>query len=161
MGAEPSGVPLMKRYWIEYHHEWKHSPMTYWAYRCEDESRWHEAKVYQPPAPPPVAGKGFPLFHVKFDGVLFQFASLHELRVCIEVLSRRVLPTTAQLIRECGLKQFSNHVWLARLPAGTHSLRYRQKAVPYLNKALVAFEKEVPNQADSHFNTQPGRLHAK
>lgn len=127
--------------------------MTYWVYRCEDESRWHEAKVYLPPAPPPVAGSGFPMFHVELDGVPFVFASLRELRVCIEVLSRKVLPTTVQLIRESGLKSFSNSVWLARLPAGTHSLRYRQKAVPFLTKALVAFEKEVPNQSEPHDKT--------
>jgi hypothetical protein len=133
--------------------------MTYWVYRCADEERWHEARAYQPPAPPPVAGKGFPLFHVELDGVLFEFASLRELRVCIEVLSRKVLPTTAQLIRECGLKRFSNHVWLARLPAGTHSLRYRQKAVPFLNKALIAFEKAVPNQVDSGTPAKPITLH--
>jgi len=139
----------MKRHWIEFHPRWLHSPMTYWVYRCADESRWSDAKVYQPPAPPPLAGRGFPLFHVELGGVVFRFASLRELRVCIEVLSRKVLPTTAQLIRECGLTEFSNHVWLARLPAGTHSLRYRQKAVPFLKRALAAFEKEVPNQADS------------
>ena len=106
--------------------------MTYWAYRCDDEVRWHEAKIYRPAAPPPVPGQGFPKFQVEIDGASFCFASLHELRVCIEVLSRKILPTTAQLIRESGLKRFSNHAWLGRLPAGTHSLRYRQKAVPYL-----------------------------
>lgn len=135
--------------------------MTYWVYRCDDESRWHEAEVYQPPAPPPVAGKGFAMFHVELDGVPFQFASLRELRVCIEVLSRKVLPTTAQLIHECGLKDFSNHVWLARLPAGTHSLRYRQKAVPYLAKALAAFEKEAPNQMAAQSHAKPIRSRAQ
>ena len=138
----------MKRHWIEFHPQWKHSPMTYWVYRCEDELRWHEAKVFRPPAPPPVAGKGFAMFHVELDGVPFQFASLRELRVCIEVLSRKVLPTAAQLIREGGLKGFSSHVWLARLPAGTHGLRYREKAVPYLKKAFAAFEREAPSQSD-------------
>jgi hypothetical protein len=145
----------MKCHWIEFHPQWKHSPMTYWVYRCADESRWHEAKTYLPPAPPPVAAKGFPMFHVELDGVTFVFASLRELRVCIEVLSRKVLPTSAQLISECGLKGFSNHVWLARLPAGTHSLRYRQKAVPYLAKALAAFEREVPNQAEVQPSAKP------
>lgn len=136
----------MKRHWIEYHTKWKHSPMTYWVYRCDDERRWHQAKAYNPPAPPPFPGKGFPMFHVELDGVSFLFASLHELRVCIDVLSRRVLPTTAQLIRESGLKGFSNHAWLGRLPKKTHSLRYRDKALPYLKKALEHFEHEVPNQ---------------
>ena len=120
--------------------------MTYWAYRCGDEERWHEARVYQPSAPPPMPGEGFPKFHVERDGVSFCFASLHELRICIDVLSRKVLPTTAQLISGSGLKKFSNHAWLGRLPAGTHSWRYRQKAVPYLRKALAAFESVVPNQ---------------
>ena len=121
--------------------------MTYWVYRCASEECWHEAKTYEPPAPPPFRAEGYPMFHVDLNGVSFQFASLHELRVCIEVLSRRVLPTTAQLIRESGLTGFSNYAWLGRLPKGTHSLRYRQKAVPYLTKALEDFEKEVPNQS--------------
>lgn len=89
------------------------------------------------------------MFCVEVDGVPFRFASLRELRVCIEVLSRKVLPTTAQLIRESGLTGFSNHVWLGRLPKKTHSMRYRAKAIPFLEKALSAFEKEVPNQAAS------------
>jgi hypothetical protein len=139
----------MKKHWIEYHSSWQHSPMTFWVYRADDDSKWHEAKKFTPPAPPPFREKGFPMFCVEVDGVPFRFASLRELRVCIEVLSRKVLPTTAQLIRESGLTGFSNHVWLGRLPKKTHSMRYRAKAIPFLEKALSAFEKEVPNQAAS------------
>jgi hypothetical protein len=136
----------MKRHWIEFHPKWEHSPMTSWVYASADGKPWLEARALTPPAPRPVAGKGYPMFHVEMDLVVFQFASLHELRVCIEVLSRKVLPTTAQLIRESGGRDFSNKVWLGRLPKGTHSSRYREKAVPYLKKALAHFETEVPNQ---------------
>jgi hypothetical protein len=139
----------MKKFWIEFHASWQHGPMTYWTYRADDDSRWHEAQKYTPPAPPPFRAKGYPMFHIELDGVSFRFASLLELRRCIEVLSRKVLPTTAQLIRESGLKGFSNHMWLGRLPKKTHSLRYRDKAIPYLKTALAFFEKEVPNQAAS------------
>jgi hypothetical protein len=132
--------------------------MTYWVHRCSDEQRWHEAQSYDPPAPPPCAGKGYPMFHVELDSVSFRFASLREMRLCIEVLSRKVLPTTAQLIRECGLTGFSNHAWLGRLPKGTHSLRYRQKAIPYLKEALDDFEADVPNQALHRRAAPPSRL---
>jgi hypothetical protein len=141
----------MKRHWIEFHPKWEHSPMTYWAYHGDHEARWHEADTFHPPPPSPLAGKGYPMFHIEVDKVSFRFASLHELRLCIEVFSRRVLPTTAQLIRESGRKGFSNHAWLGRLPKGTHSLRYRQKALPYLLKALLDFEKEVPNQGAPNY----------
>jgi len=136
----------MKRHWIEFHPKWKHSPMTFWVYTPADGKPWPEARAFIPPAPLPVAGEGYPMFHVELDLVLFEFASLRELRVCIEVLSRKVLPTTAQLIRESGRREFSNQVWLGRLPKGTHSLRYRKKAMPYLKQALADFENTVPNQ---------------
>jgi len=136
----------MKRHWIEYHATWQHSPMTFWVYRADDDSRWHESTRFHPPAPRPIGGRGFPKFHVDLDGVAFQFASLHELRVCIDTLSKRVLPTTAQIVRERGFTGLSNHVWLGRLPKKTHSLRYRERALPYLRKALSEFEREVPNQ---------------
>jgi hypothetical protein len=120
--------------------------MTFWVYSAADGKPWPEVRAFAPPAPPPVAGEGYPMFHVELDHVVFQFASLRELRVCIEVLSRRVLPTTAQLIRQSGRREFSNQVWLGRLPKRTHRLRYREKAVPYLREALADFEHHVPNQ---------------
>lgn len=137
----------MKKHWIEFNESWVHSPMTYWVYRAEDESRWHEAKEFTPSAPPPFRDKGYPKFYITFDGVDFEFASVIELRHCIDTLSKKVLPTTHQIIRERGLNGMTNHVWLGRLPKKTHNLKYRDKAIPYLKKALVHFENEVPNQA--------------
>ncbi len=123
--------------------------MTFWVYSSADGKPWAKTHAFAPPEPPPVPGKGFPMFHVELDHVVFRFASLLELRVCLEVFSRKVLPTTSQLIRESGRREFSNRAWLGRFPKKTHSLRYRQKAVPYLRKALADFEKSVPNQRDA------------
>ncbi len=140
------GRKNMKKHWIEFNQTWVHSPMTYWVYHAEDESKWHEAKEFMPPSPPPFKDRGYPKFFVTIDGV--DFASLIELRHCIDTLTKKVLPTTHQIIRERGLKGMTNHVWLGRLPKKTHSLKYRDKAIPYLKKSLVHFENEVPNQAD-------------
>ena len=127
----------MKRHWIEYTEDWTHSPMTYWVH-VEAES---DAAKLNPPAPAPIPGMGHPVFYVEVDGFTFQFASLAEMRVCIETLGKKLLPSTMRLAQERGGDP-SEH-WLRKMPEHTKPWRYREKAVNYLAKALAAFEKSL------------------
>ncbi len=91
---------------------------------------WETAAEYDPPMPGPVAGKGYPVFFVEFDGFTFQFASLHELDVCVEVLGKKALP--------------NNHdKWFAKLPGEVLPWRYREPAVAFLVECREHFESEL------------------
>ena len=87
----------MKRHWIEYRPTRTHGPMTYWVHREADGKPWYESQAHEPPLQPAVPGKGFPLFIVEYGDFTFVFASLAELREAIDVLGRKLLPTTIRL----------------------------------------------------------------
>ena len=65
--------------------------------------------------------------------------SLDELGVCIDVLGRKLLPNTLRQAQERGGDPDSH--WLRKMPEETKPWRYREKAVKYLTRALVAFER--------------------
>ncbi len=111
--------------------------MTYWVHVP---SQTDPTEV-TPPLPVAVAEKGFPLYCVEVDGFTFQFASLDEMRVCIETLGKKLLPNTLRLAKDRGGDPDQH--WLRKMPNETKPWRYREKAVKYLAKALRDFEKEA------------------
>jgi hypothetical protein len=116
----------MKRYWIEYTEKSTPGPLTAW--------------MPSPAAPTPVAAKsGHAVYFVEVDGFTFQFASLDELRVCIDVLGKKLLPNTLRQAEQLG-RDPDEH-WLRKMPDKTKPWRYREKAVKYLSKALAHFER--------------------
>lgn len=117
--------------------------MTYWVHREVDGKSWYDAEVFDPPRQKAVPGRGYPVFKVELDGFTFEFASLAEIRVCIKTLQEKLLPRTIDLSRERGTTLGPNSHWLSRLPADVMPWRYRKKAVTYLGKALVVFERET------------------
>ena len=125
----------MKRHWIEYAETWTPGPMTYWVHV---EAKSDPTKL-NPPAPAPIPGKGFPVYYVEVDGFTFQFASLDEMRVCIDTLGNKLLSNSLRLARERGGNP--NEHWLRKMPEHTRPWRYREKAVKFLEKALGEFEK--------------------
>jgi hypothetical protein len=92
-----------------------------------------------PPAPARIPGRGYPIYFVEIDGFTFQFASLHELRVCIDVLGKKLLPNTILLAKQRGGDPDQH--WLRKMPDETKPWRYREKAVKYLEKTLTDFER--------------------
>jgi hypothetical protein len=127
----------MKRHWVEFTGEWTHGPMTFWVHAPSQDD---PAKL-NPPAPPRISGKGFPVYYVEVDGFTFPFASLDEIRVCIDVLGEKLLPNTLRLAQDRGGDPDQH--WLRKMPDETKPWRYRQKAVKYLEKALREFEKQL------------------
>lgn len=126
---------------LEYTDKWLREPMTFWVQVECDGRPWHEAESFDPPAPRPVAGKGYPSFFVEADGLTFEFASLQELAVCIATLSQKTLPSTDRETQKRGTGPVRH--WLNRLPPGTHSWRYRKKAVRILREAEGHFHTEI------------------
>ena len=125
----------MKRQWIEYGESWKPEPLSYWVHIEVD-------GFHDPPLPKPVPGKSYATFFVELDGFTFRFASLGELDHCVDILSRRVLPTSRRPSEIRGAGYGPNNHWLSRLPKGTKSWKYRQKAVSYLKEAREVFARE-------------------
>jgi hypothetical protein len=122
----------MKKIRVTYTDTFAPAPMTFWVHRPSEDRR-----VFEPPLPKPVPGQGFARYHVEFDGFEFVFASLLELRTCIEVLGQRLLPTTRAL--SVGTGSGPNSHWLSRLPSSVKPWRYRQRAVRFLAEALDQF----------------------
>jgi hypothetical protein len=116
--------------------------MTFWVHREVGDGPWYEADDFDPPRQPAVPGRGYPVFRVEIDGFTFEFASLAEVRVCIDILGKKLLPRTLDLSRVRSPKKGPNSHWLSRLPAKVKTWRYREAAVIYLRKALESFEKE-------------------
>lgn len=140
----------MKRHWIEYNAAPVYGPMTYWVHRQLEPGQWQRSGSFDPPLQPPVPGRGYPHFHVEYGDFTFHFASLAELRACIDVLGHKVLPTTLRLTTDRagaeGGSRFHpgpNTHWLSTLPAQVLTWRYRERAVAYMRRTLAAFEEEV------------------
>ncbi len=106
----------MKKRRIVYTPTWRHGPMTHWVHLPTDGLPWTDAQVFDPPVPQPVPSRGFPAFVVEVDGAVLYFSSLAELRVCLETLSRRVLPSNPRLTRLRGSGYGPSNHWLNRLP---------------------------------------------
>jgi hypothetical protein len=127
----------MKRRWIEFTEEWTHGPMTFWVHIP---SQADPCKL-DPPAPGWIPGKGYPVYYVEVDGFTFQFASLDEMRVCTDVLGKKLLPNTLRLAEDRGGDPDQH--WLRKMPDETKPWRYREKAVKYLERALADFETQL------------------
>jgi hypothetical protein len=148
----------MKKHWITYHPEWTRGPMTFWVHRQSGQQNGEGIPRLDPPAPKPVPGKGWPAYFVELDGFTFQFSSLAELDVCVSALGQKVLPTTRKLSEEHGSGAGPNSHWLSRLPKGTKSWRYRQKAAVYLMQAREEFAKLTGAQAGRINHQRPGNV---
>lgn len=133
----------MKRHWIEYEKNQVDAPMTFWVHREADGRHWADAEVFEPPRQGPVPGKGYPVLRVEHNGFTFGFASLEEMAVCIEILSRRLLPRSIDLSRERGPDVGPNSHWLSRLPGTVTPWAYRRNAVAHLRIALEEFRREI------------------
>jgi hypothetical protein len=131
--------------------------MTYWVHVPVDGS-FYSAEVFDPPLPPVIGGKGYPVFLIEVDGFTWRFSSLAELRACITTLAQKHLPTTIRLSEERGGAGPNGH-WLSRLPRKTKSWRYRERAVAYMQKVLADFEKvhadDSPNKAAPTVRSTP------
>ena len=109
--------------------------MTYWVHVPSEA----DPNKLVPPTPTRIPGKGYAIYFVEVDGFTFQFASLNELQVCIDVLGKKLLPNTLVLAKQQGGDPDQH--WLRKMPDETKPWRYREKAVKYLEKALTDFER--------------------
>jgi hypothetical protein len=131
----------MKRHAIEYTKTWTPGPMSFWVHVETKPRRRDRVRKFTPPLPKPVPGKGYARYFVEVDGLVFEFASLDELDVCIATLSEKAFRPTDRETQARGTGPTQH--WLNRLPPGTHNWRYRQKAVKALEQARKDFREQV------------------
>ena len=111
--------------------------MTYWVHGGENGL----------PRPAAIPGVGFARYHVRTAQFDFEFASLSELRACIDTLGLRVLPTTVNESARHGGGNGPNTHWLSRLPARLLPWQRRQRIVRDLSHALARWD-TAPGAAD-------------
>ncbi|MEM9693095.1 MAG: hypothetical protein AAGA56_11155 [Myxococcota bacterium] len=125
----------MKRRWTEITPTWVPGPMSFWVH-VEVVDRQSGRPSHSPPLPVARAGWGHMRFFAEYDGFVFEFASLDEVRACIAVLGQKNMPTSFRLAAGRPGHEGPNTHWLSRLPARTKRWRYRQGAVQYLKDSL-------------------------
>lgn len=125
----------MKRLSIRFAEVFAPGPMTLWVHRrlgpgpsLVPDPAGREA----PPLPAPVAGRGYAVIEVEFDGCCFVFASLAELALFREIMGRPLLPRPQTLDRAM-VGRYANSHWLSRLPARAKPWRYRRRLAHYLD----------------------------
>lgn len=113
---------------IEYRDHRVRTPITPWVHRGVD-GAYYNATVFDPPMPGPVHGKGYPVWFVDHRGRSLVFASPQEIEHVIDVLSRKILPSS----RELGQPYLAvNSHWLSRLHASFKPWKTRQELVKRL-----------------------------
>ena len=130
----------MKRFWIEYASAWMSGPMSFWVHKHLDGDAWSSSTQFVPPLPKPVPGRGYPKYFVEFRDVCLQFASVDEIRACIDTLERRVLPTTRALSLVRGTTRGPNSHWLSRLPGALKPWSTRRALTAYLRTILAKLD---------------------
>ena len=133
----------MKEFHFTFEKDWRTAPIAFWVHVPVK----GEATLCEPPAPPIVPHKGFPVLHVQFGSHDLQFSSGAQLGHCIDVLASKPLPTSRQLSSKRGLPVGPNGHWLSRLPARLKSPRTRPKLVETLRLAWKFAEIAAPNHA--------------
>ena len=119
---------------IEYRDKPVLTPITPWVHKGVDAMYW-KATVFDPPMPKPVHGKGYPVWFIDHRGRSLAFASPQEIEHVIDVLSRKILPSS----RELGQPHLAvNSHWLSRLHASFKPWKVRQELVKRLKQAPAA-----------------------
>lgn len=150
----PHGMPAettVANWKITYNQQYVMGPMTPWVHKAvgggEDGPR-----VYNPPRPLPIPGKGYATFTITVDRFPFSFTSLHELDEAIRVLDEPVLPIAdapakgkkvLPIHRRLDPHGAANKHWTSRLPPSMQGWAKRRKIVFELKQGRDAIKKEL------------------
>lgn len=104
--------------------------MAYWVHAEPGGAAWRDARIYLPPAPHPVAGRGYSCPMVEWGDQQLEFSSPEQLNEFIRVLGLSPLPTSRRL--SADRHHGPNSHWLSRLPAKLKAPKVRAKLVEYL-----------------------------
>lgn len=114
------------------------TPVSRFVHRPLD-GAFHTATRFDPPFPPPVAGKGHPCWILEERGHELCFASPEEMAHVAEVLGPRVMKRPRELGRE---QHAVNSHWLSRMDKAWLSWKVRQEIVRKLRDELERLGRE-------------------
>ena len=134
------------RNWIEHVPDWRNEPMAYWVHVEQSGSAWRASESYDPPAPRPEGRNGYPVLCIESQGFVFRFSSKEQLAECVQVLSRKPLPTSRRLSALRSGGHGPNSHWLSRLPGHVKAPKVRQRAVDDLQSVIRAMAGELTPQ---------------
>jgi len=118
----------MAKFWIEYHPDWLAAPMAVWVHKRVGEG-------FEPAAPARELA-GYPFYFVRSCGFVFCFSSRAQLDHAIEILGRKLLPTSLELSRRMGSDWGPNQHWLSRLPGDLKGWKKRRRIVTDLERSF-------------------------
>lgn len=125
----------MKKHWITYSNTWKDSPLAYWVHIPEEGEFYDEGRSYLPKAPNKEV-EGFPIHNFECDGFIFEFSSSAQIEHFLDVISKKVMPTSIELSKKRKSSLGPNRHWLSRLPGKTKSFKFRKKLSNYIKKEI-------------------------
>jgi hypothetical protein len=105
--------------------------------------------VFMPPAPVEVPHEGYAILHVEFGTYDLVFSSRAQIDHYIDVLSKKLLPTTRQLSAVRATGAGPNQHWLSRLPGSMKAPKTRSLLVGTL---LAACDFSAMSTPDGSFN---------
>ena len=91
--------------------------------------------TFEPPAPTEVLHKGYALLQVEFQSATLVFSSAAQIEHYIDILARKLLPTTRQLSVQRTNNAGPNGHWLSKLPSNLKTPRARSELVRTLRAA--------------------------
>jgi len=124
----------MAKYWIDYSDSFSPSPLSFWVHKPLDAEVWSDAVEFEPPMSSKVIDKGFPEFKIEHKRHILVFSSLDEIEHCINVLSKKVLPTTNELANSSWMEGYQHLHWLTKWPGDIKSYKDRIAIVKLLEK---------------------------
>ncbi len=113
------------------------SPLSFWVHKPLDADVWENAILHEPAMPAAIIGKGFPLYEIVYRRHTLIFASIDEIKHCIEILSNKILPTTYSLASQAGYPAYQHLHWLSQWPGEIKSWKDRQAIIKLLEQLIV------------------------
>lgn len=129
-------------YWFEYIADWRQAPMAYWVHIEQGGKHWLVADTFDPPPPRLISGKGYPVLCVEVRDVVLYFSSPAQLRVFVETMSMKPLPSTRRLSALRGTGHGPNSHWLSRLPVWMKQAGFRGKVLT----KIATLERQVADE---------------
>ena len=124
----------MKTSSVKYVSDWKQGPMAYWVHIEKGDKPWFSSEEFEPPAPKQFGSLGYPQLVIEFNRHSFIFTSEEQLKAFIEIMGKKLLPSSLELSSKRAGAQGPNGHWISRLPSKTKPWRYREKLVEYCKK---------------------------
>jgi hypothetical protein len=138
-------LEMNRQFYFSFAPDWQFAHGAYWVHHPVLDL----PGAFVPPAPIEVPHKGYAILHVEFESYELVFSSRAQVDHYIEILSKKLLPTTRQLSAVRATGAGPNQHWLSRLPCAIKAPKKRSQLVSTL---LAAREFAATSAPSNSFN---------